>query len=143
MNMWLRTGHPACPVQDMHAVITFSTLPLWLGALLSDWAYAHTEQVQWTNFASWLTAGAMALGGIALIWALVSTVAGGLRGARPAPYLLLLAASLVLGFISALVHARDAYAAMPMGLVLSVVVLLLAAAASFMGLAVVRRRSVA
>ena len=127
----------------MHAVITFSTLPLWLGALLSDWAYAHTEQVQWTNFASWLIAGALIVGGIALAWAVVAALAGRLRGARPAPYFIALVASLVLGFVNALVHARDAFAAMPTGLVLSVVVLLLAVAAAVFGLAAARRGSAA
>ena len=127
----------------MHAVITFSTLPLWLGALLSDWAYVHTEQVQWTNFAAWLIAGALTVGAIALLWALVVAATGRLRGARPAPYLLALAASLLLGFVNALVHARDAYAAMPTGLALSLVVLLLAAAAGALGLLAQRRRSAA
>ncbi|MEF7613158.1 DUF2231 domain-containing protein [Aquincola sp. MAHUQ-54] len=128
----------------MHAVLAFSSLPLFLGAVLSDWAYAATDQVQWTNFASWLIAGGLALAGVALAWAALA-----LLPARPArdrqalPYLGLLAASFVLGFINALVHARDAWAAMPAGLVLSVVVLLLAAVASVLGLAAARRRAVA
>lgn len=127
----------------MHAVITFSTLPLWLGALLSDWAYSRTDQVQWTNFASWLIAGGMVVGGLALLWAVVAAAAGRLRGTRPAPYLALLVATLVLGFINALVHARDAWATMPSALVLSALVLLLAAAASVLGLAAAWRGSLA
>lgn len=127
----------------MHAVITFSSLPLWLGAVLTDWAYSHTSQVQWTNFASWLIAGGMAVGGIALLWGVIAAAAGRMRGTRPGFYLGLLALSLVLGFINALVHARDAWAAMPTGLVLSVLVLLLAAGASVFGLVAARRGSVA
>ena len=123
----------------MHAVITFSSLPLWLGAVLSDWAYSHTSQVQWTNFAAWLIAGGMVVGGIALLWAVIATAAGRLRGAQPWPYLVLLVGALLLGFINALVHARDAWAAMPTGLVLSVLVLLLATGASVLGLLAVRR----
>lgn len=123
----------------MHAVITFSSLPLWLGAVLSDWAYARTDQVQWTNFAAWLIAGGMMVAGIALLWALVAAAAGRLRGSRPWPYLALLVTTLVLGFLNALVHARDAWAAMPTGLVLSAAVLLVALVASALGLRALRR----
>jgi uncharacterized membrane protein len=126
----------------MHAVLAFSAVPLFLGALLSDWAYAESYQVQWTNFASWLIAGGLVVAGIALLWATVDVLrSSATRHRRGAIYLLLLLASFVLGFINALVHARDAWAAMPAGLILSVVVLLLAAAASGTGLADIRRRT--
>lgn len=124
----------------MHAVLAFSTLPLFLGALLSDWAYAQTYQVQWTNFAAWLITGGLVLAGLALVWAaldlLLRTV---LRDRRGVAYLLLLLAILVLGGANALVHAKDGWAAMPTGLVLSVVVLLVATAASWVGLGAWRR----
>ncbi|MCW5657666.1 MAG: hypothetical protein KIT60_08180 [Burkholderiaceae bacterium] len=126
----------------MHAVLAFSALPLFLGALLSDWAYAQTYQVQWTNFASWLIAGGLVFAGVALLWAAVdllrSTV---MRHRRGTLYLLLLLASFVVGFVNALIHAKDAWAAMPAGLWLSVVVVLLAAIASAIGLAGMRWRT--
>ncbi len=125
----------------MHAVLAFSTVPLFLGALLSDWAYAETAQVQWTNFASWLIAGALVFTGIALLLALVDALGAGLHRLRGSGlYLLLLMVTFVLGFTNALVHARDAWAAMPAAPVLSVMVLLVALAASGVGLAGVRRR---
>ena len=127
----------------MHAVVAFSALPLFLGALLSDWAYAQSYQVQWTNFASWLIAGGLVFAGVALLWAAVDVLRSSAgRHRRGTLYLILLLASFVLGFVNALVHAKDAWAAMPEGLVLSVVVLLLAAAASVIGLAGTRRRTV-
>jgi uncharacterized membrane protein len=120
----------------MHAVIAFSAIPLFLGALLSDWAYASSYQVQWTNFASWLIAGGLLLAGFALLWGTVDVLRSrAMRQHRGVVYLLLLLATLVVGFINALVHAKDGWAAMPMGLILSVVVLLLVAAASGVGLA--------
>jgi uncharacterized membrane protein len=98
--------------------------------------------VQWTNFASWLIAGGLVVAGIALLWATVDVFrSSATRHRRGAIYLLLLLASFVLGFINALVHARDAWAAMPAGLMLSIVVLLLAAAASVAGLAEIRTRT--
>jgi uncharacterized membrane protein len=120
----------------MHAVITLSALPLFVGALLSDWAYSSSFEPQWINFSSWLIAGALVLAGVALLWALVDVLQ---RRARLI-YLLLLLVTFVLGFINALVHARDAAATMHSGLVLSAVVLVLAALAGGVGLAGWRRR---
>lgn len=126
----------------MHAVIAFSALPLCLGALLSDWAYASSHQVQWTNFASWLVAGSLPLIGLALLWGAIDVLRAP-RHRQALVYLGLLLGSFVLGFINALVHARDAWAVMPAGPVLSAVVLVLAAVASVMGLLAWPRRAIA
>jgi uncharacterized membrane protein len=126
----------------MHAVLAFSALPLFLGALLSDWAYAKSYEVQWTNFAAWLIAGGLVFVGIALLWGTLDVLrSSATRHRRGALYLVLLLASFALGFVNALVHAKDAWAAMPAGLVLSIVVLLLAAAGSAAGLAGILRRA--
>jgi uncharacterized membrane protein len=133
---------PRLPSDNMHAVVAFSALPLFLGALLSDWAYAQSYQVQWSNFASWLIAGGLVFAGLALLWATVDLLrSSATRHRRGMHYVLLLLASFVLGFANALVHAKDGWAAMPAGLVLSVLVLLLAAAASMIGLAGMHRRT--
>lgn len=132
---------PRLPTQGMHAVLAFAALPLFLGALLSDWAYAASYQVQWTNFAAWLIAGGIVFAGVALPWAAIDLLrSAATRDRRSQLYLLLLSTSLVLGLVNALVHAKDAWAAMPAGLVLSIVVLLAAAAASGIGLRAMRRR---
>lgn len=124
----------------MHAVLATAALPLFLGALLSDSAYAATYQVQWTNFADWLNAAGLALAGVALAWALVSLlISRKARARRAGLYLSLLGASVVVGFVNALVHAQDGWAAMPAATVLSAVALVLAAAACAIGLAAVRR----
>ncbi|MEO6279369.1 hypothetical protein [Roseateles sp.] len=120
----------------MHVVIAASALPLFVGALLSDWAYSHSFQIQWINFSSWLIAGALLLTGIALAWALVDV----LRRRSGIVYPLLLAATFVVGFFNALVHARDAWATMPTGLALSAVVAVLAVIATGVGLAAWHRR---
>lgn len=116
-------------LHPMHAVLLAGALPLFLGTLLSDWAYGASYEVQWNNFASWLLAGALVFSGFALLWSLVELLRADRRGQRPiAPFLLLLATWL-LGFVNALVHAKDGWAVMPEGLILSVLVLVLAVAA--------------
>lgn len=121
-------------IHPVHAVLVGGTIPLFLGALLSDWAYARSYQVQWTNFASWLIAGALVFAGFAFVWALIEALrrdsAPGRRGWLHAG---LLAATFLLGFVNALVHARDGWAAMPTGLILSLIVLMLALAATWAG----------
>jgi len=108
--------------------------PLFLGAFLSDLAYWATFQVQWANFSSWLIAGGLLVGAFALAWAMVNLFRCGRRGrGRPALYFFVLLAMWVLGFVSALVHAKDAWATMPEGLYLSAVTTFLAFLAAWIG----------
>ncbi len=119
----------------MHNVIACSSVPLFIGALLSDWAYASSYEIQWANFASWLLAGGLLLAGLALLWGVIDLLRSRTRGqGRGFTYLLLLLATFALGFVDALVHAKDGWAAMPTGLILSAVVAVLAVAASAVGL---------
>ena len=126
----------------MHAVLTFSSVPLFLGALLSDWAYYRTHEIQWVNFASWLIAGGLVMAGLALLWGVVHVLRHAAHRHRAGwGYVALLLATFVIGLVNAFVHGKDGWAAMPTGLVLSVVVVLLAAVASAIGLAGVLRRA--
>jgi uncharacterized membrane protein len=120
-------------LHPIHAIVLAGTIPLFLGAFLSDWAYALSFEPQWKNFASWLIAGGLTFGLIALIWSLFTLRRARLRGARSSWHVLLLLAAWALAFFNALVHARDAWASMPAGLVLSALVILLAIAATTMG----------
>ena len=122
----------------LHALLLAGSVPLFLGALLSDVAYGQTYQIQWANFASWLIAGALVFSGFALLFALVNLLRARRKSGRPATYFLLLLAAWVLGLINAFQHAKDAYAMMPAGLVLSVIVTLLALVAAWIGLSDLR-----
>jgi uncharacterized membrane protein len=110
-------------------------LPLFLGGLLSDLAYSSSYQIEWSNFASWLIAGGLVFGGLALLWSIIDLVRADRRGGHLLLYTLLLIATWVLGFFNSLTHARDAWATMPTGLVLSVIVVLLALASTWIGFA--------
>lgn len=126
-RMQLGSPHP------IHAVLLAGTFPLFLGVLLSDMAYAATHEVQWKNFASWLIVGALVFAGFAGLWALVRLIVANGRRGRSVLHVLLLLAAWVLGFVNALVHAKDAWASMPADLMLSIVVVVLAIGAIGVG----------
>ncbi len=130
-------------VHPLHAILLAFPLPLFLGALLSDFAYWSTYHVQWLNFASWLIAGALLVGAFALLWSVIDLVRSGV--ARTVRHIIHVAALLVmwiLGFINALVHGKDAWATMPGGLWLSIIVTLLALVAAWIGYSGLRDREV-
>jgi uncharacterized membrane protein len=118
----------------LHAILLAGTVPLFLGALLSDIAYFRSYQIQWSNFSSWLIVGGLVFCGLALLFALVNLIRVDQKKGRPLIYFLLLLATWVLGFINALEHAKDAWATMPQGLVLSVIATLLACVTTWIGL---------
>lgn len=123
----------------MHVIVVFAALPLFLGALISQSAYAASYQVQWTNFAAWLMAAGLVVVGFALLWALYDTVR---RAAADRPGLLYLAVLFMafgVGFATALVQAKDAWAAMPAALWLSAVALLALLSAGVLGWQALRR----
>jgi uncharacterized membrane protein len=120
-------------IHPLHAIFLAGSLPLFVGAALCDVAYAKTYEIQWLNFASWLIVGALVLAAAALVF-VVNDLS---RAERRIPGVLLYAALLlaawVTGFFDALAHARDAWAAMPSALVLSIIAALLACIATWFG----------
>lgn len=120
-------------IHPFHAVMLAGTIPLFLGALLSDYAYWSSSQIEWSNFASWLIAGGLVFGAIALVCAALDLLHADRRSGRSISCALVLLAAWVLGFSNALVHARDAWAIMPAALVLSAIVAVLACVATWIG----------
>jgi uncharacterized membrane protein len=116
-------------LHPVNAVLLGGALALLLGALLSDIAYFRTYEIQWNNFSSWLLAGGLLVGAFSFLCAIVELFRHRWRAWPAAVYALLVLATLILGFIDELVHARDAWATMPTGLVLSVIVVVLACVA--------------
>ena len=121
-------------LHPLHALLLAFPTVLFVGALLSDLAYAASYHIQWTNFASWLIAFGLLIGAAALLWALIDWFrAGRPLGGRLALYVLLLFAAWLLGFFNALVHAKDAWGAMPEGLILSAISAPLVLIAAYIG----------
>lgn len=122
------------PLHPLHAIFLAFPVPLFLGALVSDIAYWMSFQVQWSNFSSWLIVGGLMGTGFAALWALINVFRlRHWRAKRPLAYFLVLLAMWVLGFVNALVHAKDAWAVMPEGLFLSGVTSPLALLAAWIG----------
>ena len=127
-----------CRPGPLHATLLAGTVPLFLGGLLSDIAYYNTYQIQWANFAAWLIAGALLFCGLALLFALANLIRAEHKGGRPVLYFVLLLITWVLGLVNAFEHAKDAWAVMPSGLVLSVIVTALACITTWLGLSNLR-----
>ncbi len=142
--MTITLGRPRTSwLHPLHTVLLAGMLPLFLGALLSDIAYSRSYEIQWTNFASWLIAGALVFCGLALLWAAVDLLRVDRRGRRSWLYVSILLGTFLLGFVGALIHAKDAWASMPEGLIVSMIVALLAVAATWIGFSRVREGAAA
>lgn len=113
-------------------------MPLALGALLSDWAYSRSQEVQWINFAAWLILGLLLFAGAALLWAVIDLLRADVRKGRRALYAAALLGAFLLGLLDALVHAKDGWATMPAGLILSSLLFLLVLVTVWMGFAIGR-----
>src|SRR5690606_31855229 len=100
-------------LHPIHEILLAFPFPLFLAALISDLAYWGTFQIQWANFSSWLITGGLLGGGFATLWALVDLFRFRGTRLRPLAYFVVLAVMWILGFINALVHAKDAWATMP------------------------------
>jgi uncharacterized membrane protein len=123
----------ARPIHPLFAFLLSAPVPLFLGGLLSDLGYGNSFEVQWANFAAWLIAGAMVFTGFALLWALIALILVRPRRGWPLFCFVLLLAAFVLGLIDSLVHARDAWAAMPAAPILSGVVTAIVVLAACVG----------
>ena len=121
------------PLHPLHAILLAFPLPLFLGALFSDLAYWSTFEIQWANFSQWLNAGGLLGAAFALVWAFVNLFRGRGHRGRRVVYFVVLLAMWGVGFVSALVHAKDAWAIMPEGLYFSAITALLALLASWIG----------
>ena len=121
-------------IHPIHAIFLAFVFPLFFGTLVADIAYWRTAESQWSNFAQWLNAGGLLMGGFALLAALVSLLLrrkGASRG--PLVYFLILFACLIVGLVDAFIHSQDAWAIMPEALWWSGTAALFALIASWFG----------
>ncbi|HJP99460.1 MAG TPA: DUF2231 domain-containing protein [Rhodanobacteraceae bacterium] len=113
VDRFRRALHP------FNAVLLGGVISLFLAALLSDIAYFRTYEIQWNNFSSWLLVGGLVVTAIAFFCAIGEWFRLRWRVWPGLIHALLVVATWVLGFVDVLEHAKDAWATMPGGLVLS------------------------
>ncbi|MBB1490976.1 MULTISPECIES: DUF2231 domain-containing protein [unclassified Paracoccus (in: a-proteobacteria)] len=122
------------PIHPIHAILLSFPFPLFLGTLLSDFAYRATYEIQWANFAQWLNAGGLLVGAFVGLWALINLFRRETRGRRRTIiYFVVLLAMWVLGLMNAFIHAKDAWAIMPEAIWLSAISAFLALVAAWIG----------
>lgn len=132
-------GHPIHPMLVPVPIVCF------VGALVTDIAYAASGDIMWSNFSAWLIVVGLIVGVLAAIAGLTDFLGNPqvrLRG--PAwPHMLGNLVVLVLSCFNALVHSRDAWTSVvPTGLVLSVIVVLILPVTGWLGWSMVYRYGV-
>lgn len=132
--MVTRAGRVRPFINSLHGILLAFPVALYPAALVSDIAYLNTAVIQWTNFSSWLLAGANFFAGLVLAWALISLIAGRAshRRARGIFYLIIIAVMFVAGVVNSFQHARDGWHSVgSFGLALSIACTILALVAAF------------
>jgi uncharacterized membrane protein len=144
MSLWrMTTG--GCP-HPVHAILLAFPIALFSSAVVADIAYLNTAHVQWSNFSSWLIAGAQVFGGLVLAWALASLALGWSGDERRprALYAGVLAVMWLLGLINAFKHSQDGWSSVgAFGLTLSILCALLALGAGVLAFTPSRNPEVA
>lgn len=125
--------------RPLHPMVLGIPLVCFLGAMVTDIAYYRTFDVNWKNFSDWLLAGGEAVGALAAIVGIFDLVRRPVRANRLIwPYAITYAVAMILGLFNNFVHSRDAYGAMPAGLVLSVLTVLALTAAAIISIPLLR-----
>lgn len=124
------------PIHPLHAILLGFPIALFAGGLASDITYLNSAEIQWTNFAQWLIAGALVFGGVVIVIAIFRLFRArrSRRGGRTGAYLLVLTAMWVAGLVNAFQHSRDGWSSVgTTGLILSIVATVLALVAGWIG----------
>ncbi len=129
--------------RPLHPAFVPFPLACFIGALLTDIAYANTATVQWANFSAWLLTVGLVTGALAM-------VAGAIDLARSAAMRASTAARvhaggnvvvMLLALWNVLVHSRDAWTSVvPTGIVLSAATVALMLVTGFLGGMIATRR---
>ena len=127
--------------RPLHPMVLGIPLICFLGALVADIAYYRSFDVTWKNFSDWLLAGGMVVGALAAIVGIFDLLRRPVRANRLIwPYAGTYAVAMILGLFNNFVHSRDAYGAMPAGLVLSVLTVLTLTVAAIISVPLSRQR---
>lgn len=120
----------------VHAMLVPFPIVCFVGAMLTDIAYANSANMQWANFSAWLLAFGTLFAGLAAIFGLIDFFFGS-RGDRPTigwVHMIGNAAIFVIALFNDFVHARDGWTSVvPTGLTLSIITVLILVVTGFLG----------
>lgn len=129
-------GHPIHPMLVPFPIVCFA------GTLVTDVAYWKTAEMMWADFSAWLLFAGLVMGVLAAVAGLIDFLSNRLiRALGPAWFHLAgNVVVLVLAFVNALVHSRDAWTSVvPAGLVLSALTVIVMLFTGWMGWTMVYR----
>jgi uncharacterized membrane protein len=133
------SGHP------LHPMLVPIPIACFVGTLLTDVAYAITADMEWANMSAWLLTAGLIVAVFAVIAGLIDFLGSRRIRALRAAWIHALGNVVVIGLsiLNAFVHSRDAYTSVvPLGLTLSVVVVLILAVTGWNGWTLVYRHGV-
>lgn len=126
---------PRPGIHPLHAILLAFPVALFPSGLLADIAYLKSAEIQWSNFAAWLIAGALLLAAPVLVWAAFSAVRWrrGPVARRAAIYLAALSLMWLLGLVNAFKHSADGWSSVgATGVILSLLCSVCALAAAYL-----------
>ena len=139
--------HPTAQIarHPIHRMLVPVPIVCFVGALVTDIAYAASGHMMWSDFSSWLILIGLIFGVLAGIAGLTDFLGNRLvRAQRLAwPHMLGNILVLVLAFFNLLVHSRDAWTSVvPIGLILSIITVLILPVTGWLGWSMVYRYGV-
>lgn len=126
----------------IHPMLVPFPIVCLVGALVTDIAYASTAEMMWADFSAWLLVVGMITGVSAGIAGLIDLLRNRLIRAQGRAWLHMIGNIIVLllALLNTLIHTRDAWTSVvPIGLVLSAVVVLLLCFTTWLGRSMVYR----
>jgi uncharacterized membrane protein len=129
----------------IHPMLVGVPIVCFVGALLTDIAYAVTAEMMWANFSAWLLVVGFIIGVLAAIAGLIDFLSNPLIRAQTPAWFHMLGnlAMLVIAFFNVLIHTRDAWTSVvPIGLILSIVTVLILPVTGWLGWSLVYRHGV-
>jgi uncharacterized membrane protein len=129
-------AHPIHPMLVPFPIVCF------VGTLLTDLTYWWTAEMMWADFSAWLVTVGVIMGWLAAIAGLTDFLGNRLVRKQPPAWWHFIgnAIVLILATLNMLVHTRDAWTSVvPLGLILSGVVVLILLFTGWMGWSMVYR----
>jgi uncharacterized membrane protein len=129
----------------IHPMLVPIPIVCFVGALVTDIAYAVTGEMMYANFSAWLLLVGIIFGVLAAIAGLIDFLGNRLIRQQTAawPHLIGNVAVLMLAFFNNMIHTRDAWTSVvPTGLILSILTVLILPVTGWLGWEMVYRRGV-